>query len=436
MRTPLLGLFFVGCTAAPLLPTAPASPPKGLEVEAVHGLGLFSDERARAQVMLAEALSQRDAGVFPLETVQRAWALAAEGRNPFSGASCGKGLSSWGARKRWGQALGVTGSVSAQVWCEKDGGCELSVYGRPLGAEATDRFTLVAPLARNEGMLSAFATALGQLAPMPPNNNDLVGGLGMSSGAKGPPIQDEDRLKVRVWPADQRIHTERSDEQSSFPGFTVTQLQSCLNANEARVDLLLEVTPNGTLGRCEGRESEDVTQASCACGQLQRLAPASWMAGQRWHVGLTLIRRDQTTADRRFVLCGSWSTYLERYQVEGDKYHRLKPKVQDPSIQDWSPGSPRLATGCFMNAFTEAGSLNSRWALWFDAVGRPTRVLEQKGYPPLPKELAECVARALRTAQSPCPSRAGLWAMADLHVSARDPNAPAPSLKDVLKPAP
>lgn len=436
MRTPLLGIFLVGCTAAPLLPTAPASPPKGLEVEAVHGLGLFSDERARAQVMLAEALSQRDAGVFPLTTVQRAWALAAEGRNPFSGASCGKGLSSWGARKRWGQALGVTGSVSAHVWCEEDGGCGLSVYGRPLGDDADEGFTLSAPLASNGTALSAFATALGQLAPPPPSDKGLAGGLGMIGGSRGAPIQEEDRLKVRVSPADQRSRTAISDAQSSFPGFTVAQLQSCLSANETGIDVLLEVTPNGTLGRCEGTESEDVTQASCACGQAQRLAPAAWMAGQRWNVGFNLVRRDQTTADRRFVLSGSWSTYLERYQVEGQKYPRFKPKVQDPSIQDWSPGSPRLATGCFVNAFTQAGSLNSRWALWFDAVGRPTMVLEQKGYPPLPKELADCVARALRTALSPCPSRSGLWAMADLHISARDPNALTPSLKDVLKPGP
>ncbi|MDP2269441.1 MAG: hypothetical protein Q8K32_01845 [Archangium sp.] len=436
MRTPLLGLFFVGCTAAPLLPTAPASPPKGLEVEAVHGLGLFSDERARAQVMLAEALAQRDAGVFPLETVQRAWALAAEGRNPFSGASCGKGLSSWGARKRWGRALGVTGSVSAHVGCDEDGGCGLSVYGRTLDDDANDRFTLVAPLAANALALSAFATSLGQLAPPPPSDQSGAGGLGMIGGSMGAPIQEEDRVKVRVWPADQRNRMAVPDAQSSFPGFTVAQLQSCLSANDPGIDLLLEVTPGGSLGRCEGTESEDVTQASCACGQLQRLAPAAWMSGQRWNVGFTLVRRDQTTADRRLVLSGYWNTYLERYQVEGQKYPRFKPKVQDPSIEDWSPGAPRLATGCFVNAFTEAGSLNSRWALWFDAVGRPTKVLEQKGYPPLHKELADCVARALRTAQSPCPSRAGLWAMADLRISARDPNAPPASLKDVLKPGP
>jgi hypothetical protein len=30
----------------------------------------------------------------------------------------------------------------------------------------------------------------------------------------------------------------------------------------------------------------------------------------------------------------------------------------------------------------------------------------------------------LMTAQAPCPARGNLWAMADLHVTLRDPNAP------------
>lgn len=436
MRAALFGLFLVGCTAAKLMPTAPASPPKGLEVEAVDGLGLFFEERARTQVLLAQALAQHDAGVFPLETVQRAWALAAEGRNPFSGASCGKPLSSWSARRRWGRALGVTGTVSAHVWCADDGGCELGVYGRPLDEELDVRFTLTAPVAANGPALSAFGTAVGQLAPPRPSDSNGAGGLGMLGGSNGSPIQQEDRLSVRAWPADRRDRTQVSDAQNGFTGLTVAHLQSCLSATQTGVVILLEVTANGTLGRCEGEDSEGDTQASCACAQLQRLSPAAWMTGKRWSLSLSLVRRDQTTADRRFVLSGSWNTSLERSKVEGQKYPRFKPKVQDPSIQDWSPGSPPLAAGCFVNAFTQAGSLNSRWAVWFDSVGRPEKVLEQKGYPPLPKEMADCVTRALGTALSPCPSRGGLWAMADLHVSARDPNAPPPSLKDVLKPGP
>lgn len=132
------------------------------------------------------------------------------------------------------------------------------------------------------------------------------------------------------------------------------------------------------------------------------------------------------------MLRGSWRKYLQRVKGQGDEPPRFKVKVEDPSIEAWSTGPDRLAVGCFTNAFPQPGKLDSRWAVWFDGAGRPTRILEQKGYPPLPKELADCVARALRTAQAPCPSRAGLWAMADLRVSASDPNAPQPSLMDVL----
>lgn len=436
MRPLLLGLFLVGCSTAPITPAASPGPSQGLDVESVHGLGFFSEERARSQLLLAQALAQRDAGALPAQTLKRAWALAAEGRNPLNGEACGKPLGAVVARKRWGAALGVTGSVGAHVWCADDGGCQLNVYGRPLDDESTDRFTLNAPLAANGDAMAALTAALGQLAPPPPSDGKGGGGLGMIGGSSGAPLQEEDRLLMRTWPADRADRMRDAAARGGYPGLTVAQLKSCLSPNETNIDVLFEVTPNGTLGRCEGGEWEDVTQASCACGQLQRLAPAAWMTGKRWGMTLTLDRRDQTTSDRRLVLYGSWSTYLDRYQVEGEKYPRHRPKVEHRSIEDWTPGSSRLATGCFVDAFPEPGKFASRWAVWFDGKGQPTKVLEQKGYPPLPKELAECVARALKTAQAPCPSRAGLWAMADLHISARDPNAPPPSLKDVLKPGP
>ena len=197
--------------------------------------------------------------------------------------------------------------------------------------------------------------------------------------------------------------------------------------------VLIEVSGAGQLRRCEALESTDANAAKCACGQLQKLGGAAWLNGKRWDVGLRVDLRDQLTSDRRFVITGSWNTYIERVQAPGEKYPHFKPRVEDPSIEAWAPGSARLATGCFGNAFTQAGSLHSRWAVWFDALGRPTKAVEQKGFAPLPRELAECVARALKTAQSPCPSRPGLWAMADFHVSAKDPNAAAPSLQEILR---
>ncbi|MDP1825004.1 MAG: hypothetical protein Q8L48_17235 [Archangium sp.] len=433
MRLALIGLLFVGCSAAPVKTTA-RGPVGGLEIEPTSGLGLFADERAQGQVLLASALAARDAGIAPVELTRRAWALAAEGRNPLTGAACGKPLSSYQARQRWGAALGVTGSVGSNVWCEADGGCELNVYGRPLDDTAGERFKLVAPVPAGGPALEALAAALPQLAPPPP---DEGGGLGAILGSLGgsSPIQEEDRLDVRVWPSDhrQRSTLDEPQRRQGFPALTVGQVQTCLSGADERIALLIEVNSAGTITRCEGDSSEDAATASCACGQLQKVAAAPWLAGLRWSVSLDVDRRDQTTSDRRFVLNGSWSTYIQRVQVPGDKYPRFKPKVEDPSIEAWNPGSARLATGCFTNAFAVAGSLNSRWAVWFDGVGRATKVVEQKGFPPLQKDLAECVARALRTAQSPCPSRAGLWAMADLRVAARDPNAPPASLKDLLK---
>lgn len=428
MRNALIGLILAGCSAAPIVPSATRA--TGLELEPIGGLGLFADERARAHVMLSDALSSLDAGLIPLEVTAQAWALAAEGRNPFTGAVCGKSLSPHEARKRWGSALGVTGTVSTHVWCAADGGCELSVYGRPLDDDANDRFTLVAPVPRTGEALTAFASAVTNLAPPAPSEGSggILGGMGGSS-----PVQEEDRLDVRIWHADNRERTQLDDTKDGFPSLTVGQVQACLTGTDSALQVQIEVTNTGLVSRCEGEPSEEPRGAKCVCEQLQRIPPAGWLAGRRWGVTLRVDRRDQLTGDRRFVLSGSWNTYLSRVQVPGEKYPRFKPKVEDPSIDSWTPGSSRLAIGCFANAFTAAGHVNSRWAVWFDGAGQPTKVLEQKGFPPLSKELKECVSVALRTAQSPCPSRAGLWAMADLRVSARDPNAPPATFKDLLE---
>lgn len=426
MRLALLGLIFCGCSAAPVVTSPPLSAPvAGLDVEAVSGLGLFADERIRSQELLSAALLARDAGVLPLEVTRRAWKLAAEGRNPLTGAECGKPLYPYEARKRWGRALGVTGSVGSYVGCERDGGaCELSVYGRPLEDEETDRLRLIAPIAKEGDALTALAASVTQLAAPPPREGggDLLGGLGMSS-----PIQHEDRLVVRVSAADFRdgVHVDKS--QVAFPALTLQHAQACTDDS---VQLLIEVASTGALTRCEGDDPE----SSCACGQLQRVAPAPWLAGRRWSVSVSIDRKDQLTSDGKLVLSGYWNTYVQRVDVPGQKYPLFKPKVEDPSIDGWTAGSSRLATDCFASAFTAPGTITSRWAVWFDAVGRPTKIVEQKGFAPLAADVAACVTRALRTAQAPCPSRTGLWAMAHFSVTARDPNAPQKSLKDLLGP--
>jgi hypothetical protein len=430
MRQALLVLVFTGCSAAPVVPATPAKPAGALEIEPVSGLGLFGDERMGGQLLLASGL--KDAGIADVQVLARGWELPAEGRNPLTGAQCGRPLGSYEARKRWGRALGVTGSVSSNVWCADDGGCELSVYGRPLDDEAGERFKLVAPISRDEAPLVALAAAVSRLAPPAPSPEGagglLLGGMGGTA-----PLQEDDRLEVRVFRADHRDRVKLDDAQQrgSFPGLTLGQVQACAGTDDT-AQVLVEITSAGGLSHCEGDANEAVA-ASCLCGQLQKSAAAAWLAGKRWLVSLRVDRRDQTTSDRRLVLSGSWSTYLQRVQVPGDKYPHFKPKVEDPSIDDWTPGPARLATGCFASSFAAAGAITSRWAVWFDGVGRPTKVVEQKGFPPLQKDVAECVARALKTAQAPCPIRPGLWAMADLRISARDPNAPPPSLEDVLK---
>lgn len=432
MRRVILFVSLVSCSAAPVTPLpSVSSTQKGFEVEAVSGLGLFSDELSKSRVLLADEVLKRGQSVLPFEVTDRAWALAAQGRNPLTGAECGRPLGSYQARKRWGSAIGLTGNVSSNVWCEADGGCVLHVSGRPLDDEdAEDRFRWETEIAPTGDSLGALATAVTKLAPPKPGESGMAGIFGAMGGMR--PIQETDLLEVNIWPADQRDRTRVDDDKSGFPSLTLAQVQTCLGTDDDSVQTLVEISASGAIGRCEGDPSEAPAAASCMCGQLKKSTPAAWLAGKRWSVSVRIDRRDQTTSDRRFVLEGSWTTYLQMVKVKGESYPRFKPKVEDPSIDDWSTGPTRLATSCFTNAFTKPGNLDSRWAVWFDAVGRPTKIVEQKGHPPLTKELAECVARALRTAQAPCPSRAGLWAMADLHVNARDPNVPQPSLNDLL----
>src|SRR3990167_8547033 len=115
----------------------------------------------------------------------------------------------------------------------------------------------------------------------------LLGGLGTSA-----PIQHEDRLEVSVWPADSRDGTRVDKAQVPFPALTLQHAQACTDES---VQLLVEISSSGALTRCEGEEAE----ASCACGQLQRVAPAAWLAGKRWTVSVRIDRRDQLTRDRK-----------------------------------------------------------------------------------------------------------------------------------------
>ena len=333
-----------------------AAPAARLEVEAISGLGLFADERAQSQALLAAALSARDAGVVPPEVTAKAWALAAEGRNPLTGAACGSPLGPWQARKRWGPALGIGGSVNGHVWCHDDGGCELNVHGGPIEGPAGPRFHLEAPITREGAALTALGPALSQLVPPAPDDTLGVGGLlGSMGGAQ--PLQDDDKLDVSVSVADQRGRGAQDQRRhDAFPALTVEQVLACLPPGGSRLSLLIEVSASGPLSRCEGEPGAESTAARCACGQLQKTTGAPWLSGRRWDVNLDVDRRDQTSADRRLVITGSWNTYIERVQTAGEKYPHFKTRVEDPSIEAWTPGASRLATGCFAQRLHRRGA--------------------------------------------------------------------------------
>lgn len=132
MRFVFFAPLLVACAAAPVTPKAAAAPALSWDVEAVSGLGLFAEERAQSRVALSEALRKLGKPTADAALVDRAWALAGAGKNPLTGATCGRPLTPYEARKRWGRALGLVGYTSASVWCPKDQPCELNVYANTL----------------------------------------------------------------------------------------------------------------------------------------------------------------------------------------------------------------------------------------------------------------------------------------------------------------
>lgn len=173
--------------------------------------------------------------------------------------------------------------------------------------------------------------------------------------------------------------------------------------------------------RCEAAfELDRSEQTACLCGQLTRAGVQAPLAGRRWSLSFTIRRADHLTRDGRFVLSAYWNTRLVRVKTDRP-FPRFEERIEDPSLEGWSPAPSRLAEACFEGR-TGPGKSSSRWAVWFDARGHATKVEQQKGFEPLDETTRACVARSLMTSLAPCPSRGGLWAMADLHVTIRDPN--------------
>jgi hypothetical protein len=232
-----------------------------------------------------------------------------------------------------------------------------------------------------------------------------------------------ERLVTRAWLADQRDQRSDREVKDAFPQLTVAAVSSCLAPNDDGASVLAEFDATGRLARCQHGGAEEASVTACLCGRLEGLGPQSTFAGSRWSTSFHIDRRDKLNRDGRLVLSASWNTWTRPKVTPGEKFPRFEERVEDPSLRGWSPGSSRLVAGCFEGR-TEPGRVSSRWAVWFDEQGRATKVAEQKGWPPLEVDVAKCVSRLLMTAQAPCPARGNLWAMADLHVTLRDPNAP------------
>ncbi|MFZ5442472.1 MAG: hypothetical protein ACOZQL_20855 [Myxococcota bacterium] len=435
MRRALLSLLLgIGCASPGVTPQPGERAPR-LDVGEVNGLGLFRDERARARQLVARALSARGVSIAPPEELERAWTLAADGRSPLTGESCGRPLPRWLARRRWGAALGVSGSASASASCPQGGACALTVYSTAVDGGPPSM--LVAELDSASAALPALEASLARLAP-PPNTTTGVGGLGLLGARGHRALRQADELELSVSPADVRVTSPLSrEDRARALGLTVEQVTSCLSSDDSSARLLVDVDPAGLIGRCEGELDETAPELeACLCGRLRALPPPRALSGRRWSVDLRVRRRDLTSPDGTLIVTGSWHTHLTREQRPGEKHPRMLPKVEDPSLADWSPGPARLAARCFTSTLITPATVKSRWAVWFGVHGRPTKIVEQKGYPPLAPEVATCVRIALKTALAPCPARENLWAMADLIVDARAPDAPPPELPAGPQPLP
>ncbi len=421
MRLFFFAPLLVACAAAPVAPKS--EPLLSWDVEGVSGLGLFADERAQSRDAVSEALRKLGKPTADGAMMDRAWALAGAGKNPLTGADCGRPLAPYDARKRWGRALGLLGHTSASVWCPKDKPCELSVYASRLDEDG-ERFEFDATIEREGAPLMVLQKALTTLAPPPPSEGGVGGILGSLGGSQG--VQTEDLLHIDVDPADNRA-AKQERMADAFTGVTAAQVMTCFGPQRESVSLLMEFASTGAVSRCEADHFERVDNpVRCTCELLARATHSAALNAQRWSVDLRIDRKDQLTRDGKLVLTASWNTRTKTEKRPGEKYPRMLENVEDASLEGWFPGPGWLVAGCFANR-TEPAKINSRWAVWFDAQGNAMKAAEQKGWPPLDAETSACVANALRTAQAPCPSRANLWAIANLHVNLRDPNAPEKS---------
>lgn len=406
------------------------------EVEPIYGLGFFRDEQVQAQRAVARWAEAHGHPVYDVDDLEQAFSFAAEGRAPQGGPVCGKPLSRYEARERWGTTLGLREEVHTSVDCPEDAGCTLSVEAGPVTGFGAASWVVEAPLAPQTDGLAALEATLPSLKVPPPETEGGVGGLGMR-GSSGPvTIQEKDELRSDVWPSDLRAQVPKApDDEALFPGLTVADVRACDSSEVPRLSLKLEVNAQGAMGRCEAEERVDERAGACLCqrlGAVMSSAPAL-LRGHRWTAHLRVVPRDVVTADHAYVLSGYWNTHMQRVKDAKGQF-MFKEKVSDPSLLGWLPGPGRAAAECFTDTLHETRTVASRWGVWFDATGRATKAVQQKGFPLLSKDAAACVEQVMLTSVAPCPAQAGLWAEAIFKVSARKVGEKQ-HLGDVLKPS-
>lgn len=432
----LLALLALGCTStasSPQLSKAASTQPVpsvAYEIEPVGGLGLFREERIAATKVMASWAQTRRLPFIPPERVERAWDMAREGRSPITGAACGMPLTTHQARTRWLRELGGGARLSSDVHCEDDGGCTLFAHGQDLENKQLWEAEVLFP--REGSAVDALALVAPGLHLPTSSSDDVLGGIGAGKGSSEPvTVQLEDRLQQWIWSVDarDRFPLPKAIRDLPLPTLTLDDVKRCMAGGTGGLAALFELDGQGRVGRCEPPVVARRSDVACLCKRLGELGPGlpPALRGHRWEFATAIDWRDLVTPDGRFVVSASAYTLLVREQAKGQQWPVFRAKVADPSIGGWRPPDDRAFATCFLDAIHDEKSIESRWAVWFDAVGHATKAVEQKGHPPLSPQHAACVGAVLMGSTAPCPARDGLWAEVRIYVHGSQLVAAAPS---------
>ncbi|MGV3621947.1 MAG: hypothetical protein ACO1OB_14085 [Archangium sp.] len=409
-------VLFAGCVSTRAVTPTPTPAQHVTLVSAVSNLGLFEEEEDRARDVLAKWLTTQGLSSVTRESpVFKGLALAKQGKHALTGVSCGRPLAQFEAARRWKTELGIDGMVNANVWCPKDGICELTVNELRLEPSDGPLEKWQATIDEKAEALDAFERAVSRLAPPVPKDGAGVGGLLTGRAAS---VVAADTFSVRVFHADMRARDGASEVAAPFPTLTNEEVLACMGNDDNSDGALFELDATGALGRCEVDNAH-----TCLCELISSTTRSPELHGARWNARFHIQRRSRLNADGRLTLSASWNRYsMKGARPQPGRSTPLVEMVNDPSLRGWSPPPERLVAGCFENR-AQAERLSSRWQVTFDDVGKVAKVDAVKtSWAPLDVDTAACVARLLRTSVAPCPARGGVAATVDLHVTLEAPN--------------